>query len=100
MTGVIIDSQYNIALISNKLGVDIKAYTDAEVAKVVAGVIPYRMESDSGNLIGFLTLKTTGLVAILYQYQLRPAFVQFDTIISQNISTFIAQNTWVQDILI
>lgn len=100
ISGIIIDSQYSIPVISNQVGAIIKQYVDGEINKVVANVIPYKIETENGNLAGYFTLQTDGQFAILLQKQLRPAFQQFDGEISAEITTFIQQNGWKNDFLV
>lgn len=99
MTGVLIDSQYNINAISGKLGSVIKAYTDAEVSKVNDNVLPYRIENDNGNLAGYFTLTINGNSVYLFQVQFRPAFVPFDTQILSEINAFIINGGYKKDVL-
>ena len=94
MRGVLIDSQFNIPAISNKLGSVIKDYTDKEVEKVVGNVIPFRIETNDGNLAGYFTIKVVGVDVSLFQKQLRPSFVKFNDNISILISTFITNGEW------
>ncbi len=100
MTGVIVDSQYTIHAISNHLGTVIKAYADAEIGKVTVAVLPYRIENENGNLMGYFTVRTKFGNGILYQKQIRPAFHQFDSIISQEISNFIHNGSFKLDLLL
>lgn len=100
INGILIDSQYLIPAISNKNGFAIKAYCDVEIAKVTDNVIPYKIETENGNVAGFFTLQTNGSITTLYQKQLRPAFVQFDIELNQLISNFINTNRWINDTLL
>ena len=99
MPAVIIDARASIPAITNQIGSVIKAYTDAEVAKVTSKVVPYKIETDQGVLVGYFTIRVIVGFGSLYQYQLRPAFVQFNTVISQEISNFIASDDWKFDFL-
>lgn len=102
VSGIIFDSEYTIPSISNKGGFVMKTYVDAEVDKIVdlTNVIPYKIETDMGNLAGFFSLQTVGTKATLLQFQLRPAFQNFNADISQIIGNFILSNNWIVDILI
>ncbi len=96
---VLIDSRATIPAIATKIGVIIKTFTDWEVNQITSNVLPYKIETDKGNLCGYFTIRMNGQAAFLFQYQLRPAFVQFNTEISQQINIFIQQNIWRQDYL-
>lgn len=100
VSGVIIDSQYTIPAISNKTGDVIKNFVDGYVADINDSVIPYKIEVvDSGGLAGFFMLKKTGNTVSVMGQQIRPAFQQFQSLISQQIANFILSNEWVTDIL-
>lgn len=87
---VLIDNRANIPEIKNKVGTVIKAFTDAQVAMVTNSTIHYKIETeDGGNLAGYFTLQLVRAgVVVLLQFELRPAFLQFSSIISAEISTF------------
>lgn len=99
INGVIIDSQFIIPAISGQLGYVVKAYADGEVAKVNDNVLPYRIETDNGNLAGYFTLMVNGNSIYLLQEQLRPAFIQFDTQLTSEINSFIINGGYRKDIL-
>lgn len=98
---VLIDSRANISAISTAGGFAVKAYTDAQVALVTATVIPYKIETNEGNLAGYfnLSIGVNPKSAVILNAQLRPAFVQFNSEISQIISNFIISNDWQFDYL-
>lgn len=93
----IIDSRAFIPEVLNQVGTVIESFTDAEVAKVVEGVLPYKLETMEGNMIGFFSLKLDGSTVGIYQRFIRPAFRRFDLEISQRIAIFIHQNEYVAD---
>jgi hypothetical protein len=93
------DSQFIIPEISGKAASVVKAYVDAEYSKVIDGVIPYRIENDNGNLAGYFTLVANGNSISLFQKQLRPAFVQFDVQLSNEINNFIINGGYRKDML-
>ncbi len=95
---VLIDSRKGTPL-ANQIGSVIKSATDAEVAKVVPGVIPYKLETMQGNLVGYIALQVASGAASVYLKGLRPAFQPFDADISSQINTFIISNIWVNDLL-
>lgn len=100
ITGTIIDSQYIIPSISNKLGIDIKEYSDSKILlSDEVGSLPYKIETDNGSLVGFFTLLTNGQQCVLQQVQLRPAFQEFSIEITELLSNFILQNLWQPDYL-
>ena len=96
----LIDSR-GVLSIATASGFAVKDYTDSEVAKVTANVIPYKIETDNGTLAGYFNLTVTAdrLFATLLNKQLRPAFVKFDSDIANKISIFITSNDWQVDIL-
>lgn len=101
MPAVIIDGRGLNPAIATLGGYEMKAYTDSKVAQVIVGVIPYKIETDAGNLAGyFLLMVDYNGSPVLMDYLLRPAFVQFDSQISQIINNFIQSNDWQFDTLI
>lgn len=101
MPAVLIDSRANIPAITTASGFEVKAYTDLQVDRVTNTVLPYIIETEFGNLCGYFLLQvdTVSETARLIQKQLRPAFVQFDSQISNEISNFITSNKWQEDFL-
>ena len=96
---VIIDSRAVIPAIKNQLGYVVKKYFDAQVALVGANSLPYKIETNDGNLAGICTIEVSGNTAILGQFVLRPAFQQFILQIQQVIGTFIQNFNWQDDFL-
>lgn len=94
-----IDARANNIAIADQIGDVIKAYTDSQVAKVTPDCIVYKLESENGNLAGYIVLKVTNDVANVFFMTLRPAFLQFSILIDQLISNFISNNSWQQDFL-
>ena len=99
---VLIDKRAAIPAIANQVGSVIKAFTDTQVAFVTDTTLFYRIESKSGgNLAGYFTLQVIrqGVVALL-QYELRPAFEQFNSTILTEINTFMSTGgAWEADYL-
>lgn len=95
---VLIDARASIPEIANQVGAVIKAYTDSKVALVTDAVIPYRIETEEGNLAGYFVLQVLPKVE-MQQFVVRPAFKQVLPIISAQINTFIQQNQWKADFL-
>lgn len=94
---VMIDARKGTPL-ANQIGNVIKGLTDAEVAKVVAGVLPYKIEAlANGGLVGYITINTNLQPVSVYQQLIRPNFQQFIVQINQEISNFIKGNDWVYD---
>lgn len=98
---VLIDKRAAIPAIASQVGPVIKAFTDTQVAFVTDTTLCYRIEKrDGGNLAGYFTLQVVrqGVVALL-QYELRPAFEQFNSIIQGEINSFVAAGLWASDYL-
>jgi hypothetical protein len=102
---VCIDARASIPAIKNAIGDVIKAYTDAEVEKVIPSVLFFRIEtikdspeSADGVLAGYFSLKLKGAlpVPILYQFQLRTPFYSYSTAINAKINVFLSSNEWRQ----
>lgn len=96
---VIKEARASIPQVKNQIGTAIKAYCDGQVALVATGVIPYKIETYSGNLAGYVAIRVVSGEASVYLKELRPAFVQFDTEISQQINNFIINGLYACDIL-
>jgi len=92
---VLIDNRANLP-IANKTGKEIKIYTDAEVEKVVPGVITYKIENDLGNLAGYLLLKQGNFensIDIL-KLVLRPQFQSFTDQINEQVKIYMSGGGW------
>lgn len=96
---VINDSWSIIPQTKMQFGSVIKSYSDSQLALIVPGVLPYRIESNEGNLAGYMALQVNNNVATVLLFQLRPGFVALTNQISQNIGTFIQSNLWLNDML-
>lgn len=96
--GIIADSRSNIPGIKDAVGNVIKSYVDSQIALVVPGVIPYKIEI-SGSVAGFFGLKTGGGAAEIVFLQLRPAFTGDVLAVNQQISTFISSSSYQFDTL-
>lgn len=97
---VLTDKRSSIPAIKNKTGQVIKDYCDQVVSQVGDNVIVYKIETLEGNLAGYFSLSVYGQgSASLFQYELRPAFVQFDADISAEIYNFMQSGNWAVDIL-
>jgi len=94
----LIDNRANIVQIKNKGGSVIKAVTDTQAAMVGDNDMFYKIETDTGNLAGFFTLRylTAGQVTLL-QFQLRGTYQQFSANISRLISNFMQNGEWMAD---
>ncbi len=100
MQSVLIDKRATIPSIKNKVGSIIKNYCDQIISQVDGNTIFYKIETEDGNLAGFFTIKAASQgSASLFQYELRPAFVQFDATISAEIYNFMQSGNWTVDIL-
>lgn len=111
---VLIDSRIGIPQLANKTGNEIKAYCDIEINKVKENpyVLFFRIETiktvntiqemEDGVLAGYFSLFLfhQGQTANIYQFQLRPAFMQFNVQISAEITNFITSGSWKQYVLL
>lgn len=99
MWGVISDSRTNIPAVKNQVGAVIKAYVDMQISLVTPDVLPYKIETGTGNLVGYFGLYVgPGSVSIQFQ-QLRPAFVGFSAEISTVMINFILSGAFKFDTL-
>ena|ERR1700760_3018033 len=98
---VLIENRANIPEIKNQIGVVIKRYVDMEVGMVAENVLPYRVETYLGVLVGYFTVQISniGQNATKLQQVLRPQFQEFIDI-SQNINNFITNGGYIPDILL
>ena len=88
------DARASIPQVKNQIGSVIKTFTDSQVALITDNVLPYKLEIMDGNLVGYIAIRVVSGEASVYLKQLRPAFVQFDSEISEQINTFIINNIW------
>lgn len=97
---VIIDARAGTPL-ARKNGTIINDFVNQEIDKVVEGVITYKIETNLGNLAGYITLKKTnmGNSAVVLQQLLRPAYQQFTNDISQGIQNLLISGDWKFDTL-
>lgn len=102
---VLIDGRDSNPAIANQNGFVIKAYCDAETEKIKDNVLFFRIETINnknqiadGVLAGYFSIEVfhLGNNATLLQLELRPAFRQFSTQISAEISIFISSGNWKQ----
>lgn len=98
---VLIDARAAIPEIAGQIGSVIKNYFDSIVSKVTENTIPYRIESDGGNLAGYFVISVNRVnqSGTLLMMQLRPAFQPFLTDITQKVDTFIMNGLWKSEIL-
>jgi hypothetical protein len=101
MCAVNIDNRANNPALANQPGSVIQAYNQSQVSIANApNAISYRIESlPYGNLVGYVVLQIINGVASVLIMNLRPAYLQFQNTINQNISTFISSNVWQSDYL-
>ncbi len=99
LPAIILEGRQSIAATKDKTGFEVKAYFDAEIAKVVDGVLPYKMETETGNLACYFSLKQVGAGIEQYQLFVRPNFLAFNSDIILKISTFINEGLFEKDIL-
>lgn len=100
ITAVLTDNRANIPEIRNQIGIVIKQYVDAQVALVTDNVVPYKIETDLGVLVGYFLLQVTnmGQTAVNIQQVIRPVFQSFNEI-SGIVSNFITNGSYQFDIL-
>lgn len=99
IAGIVLESRQNITAIKNKSGFEVKAFFDNEIDKVGSDVLPYKMETETGTLAAYFSLRVTGTAAVLYQLFIRHNFAEFATEISGFISNFISNGSYKSDIL-
>jgi len=98
---VLIDSRGTNVAIDTATGFEVLAYTDSKVDLVTNTVLPYKIETDNGNLAGYFNLSVTESpkAASLLNKQLRTAFQIYDSEITELITNFIISNNWEADYL-
>lgn len=99
ISAVINDSRNTIPETTNQSGIVIFDYIQDQIARVVPGVLIYRIITGNGNLGGYAAIQVQGSLISLLFYQFRPAFQDFTSEILDNISIFIQQNGPLQDII-
>ena len=99
MLAVINDARNTIPETTDKPGMVIYDYIQAQIARVVPGVLIYRICTENANLGGYCGIQVqNGAIQLLF-FQLRPAFQPFEPEILQFIGTFIQGNGPMQDII-
>lgn len=94
------DKRASISAIRNKAGSIIKAYCDQVTSQIGDSSIFYKIETADGNLAGYFSLNVFSAGSVsLQMYELRPAFVQFDSVVSDEINNFMQSQNWTVDIL-
>lgn len=97
----IIDGRKGNSAVAVQPGYAIKAFTDNEVDKSSQpGVIPYKMETVNGNLVGYMSIKVDNGQPSLYQLWLREAFKVNSAQIISEIGIFIQGLDWQFDSLL
>lgn len=99
IAGIVLEVRQTLDATKNKSGFEVFDFYTSEIEKVMEDVIPYKLETESGNLAAYFSVKVTGNGGALYQKFVRPNFRQFDIDISQKINSFIFNNDWKQDFL-
>jgi len=95
---VLIDARSSKS-IKNQIGSVIKQFTDEQVSMITDECIFYKIETNTGNLAGYFTLKVSGTSVALFQFETRSSFVQFNNTISGQIVNFISSGDWKFDYL-
>lgn len=97
---VIIDGRGGNAETATLSGFELKAYVDEKVSRVRSNTMPYKIETENGNLVGYFILGIKGNGAIVLVENInRPAFLQFSQSISQEINNFMLSGNWQYDFL-
>lgn len=101
LPAMLIEARATIPAIANQIGSVIKSYTDSQVALITDSSIFYKIETELGVIAGVFSIdvNTSNKTATLIMKVLRPAFVQFDSIISNQIANFILNGEYKQDFL-
>jgi len=89
---VLIDARAQYPQLSGATGFAMLPYINSQVALASSGSVFYKLETDSGNIVGYFTVKTIdGSLGI---FALRPQFSGFSAQISQQITNFISSGNW------
>lgn len=98
---VIIDKRASIPQILGQIGSVIKQYTDAIVSQITPQTLFYKIETVDGNLAGYFYVyfEDGNPNEPVWVKVLRPPFVQFDSTISSEISSFMISGAWQYDYL-
>lgn len=99
IAAIVLESREVIRLVSGKGGFAVYDFFNEEIAKVTDNVVPYKLETETGSLVAYFSVKVTGNAGQLYQTFIRPNFQQFTGDINQKISNFIFNGYWKQDFL-
>lgn len=99
IAAIVLESREIIRLIAGKGGFEVYDYFNEEIDKVTDGIVPYKIESETGSLVAYFSVKVTGNAGQLYQTFIRPNFQQFADDINQKIAIFIFNGYWKQDFL-
>lgn len=95
-----IDARVGNPAIQGKVGSVIKAFTDAQLARINDSVLPYKIESTFGNLAGYFLLDVSSGTPIVIRQVFRPAFAQqFGLQLGNLITNFIANGNYRDDLL-
>jgi hypothetical protein len=95
ISAVINDARNIIPQTKNQTGSVIYAYVQSQIMLVNPNVLMYRIESDQGNLAGYVGIRVNNGIATQVLYQLRPAFNDLE--ISGVITNFIQTNSFLKD---
>lgn len=80
----------------------LKLFSDLHVGQVGQNGLPYKIVTDSGNLVGYFVVDTRnkGLISTKTQEVIRPAFQQFITEIDLLINDFVKNGLYRPDMLL
>ena len=97
---VTIDSRSTIPAIKTASGNDVKVYFDDIVANVKSRkLLPYKLETVDGNLIGYFAISVTNNVGNLEYSCIRPQFQNTSSQIMTEVNNFITSKRWTCDII-
>lgn len=98
---VMIDDRTN-QFPENANGNQIKPIIDTFLGTIGENSLPYKIETELGNLIGFFVLLVDkdNLTVTIQKKVLRPQFELQFTAINSYIDNFIASNEWIEDVLL
>lgn len=99
LAGIILEGRQSLAQTKDKTGFEVKAFFDSEINKVTTNVVPYKIETEQGNLAAYFSVLTDGIAGQQYQLFIRPSFAAYALQLSLFISNFIGNGSWKADIL-
>lgn len=91
-----IDSRVGAPL-ANATGAQMETYIQPMVEQIVPGVLPYKIETINGNLVGVFALEVgQGGYSVIFSI-IRSGFQADIVNVNAEIGSFVASNNWVYD---